>query len=106
MSSLFLCSLKASREALPMNALIVYILVENIKNIGICVASEFELSKCSRNMLFDFGDQMASLSPLPDMTCILSCRIPGPRATKINRLSIYMYNPRVDMRPKPQFWYS
>ena len=40
---------------------------------------------------------MASLSPLPDMTCILSCRIPGPRAetaTKINRLSIYMYNPR------------
>ena len=45
---------------------------------------------------------MASLSPLPDMTCILSCRIPGPRAetaTKINRLSIYMYNPRVDMRP-------
>ena len=48
---------------------------------------------------------MASLSPLPDMTCIFSCRIPGPRAetaTKINRLSIYMYNPRVDMRPKPQ----
>ena len=48
---------------------------------------------------------MASLSPLPDMTCILSCRIPGPRAetaTKINRLSIYMYNPRVDMHPKPQ----
>ena len=27
---------------------------------------------------------MASLSPLPDMTFILSCRIPGPRATKIN----------------------
>ena len=42
---------------------------------------------------------MASLSPLPDMTCILSCRIPLARATKINRLSIYMYNPRVDMRP-------
>ena len=44
-------------------------------------------------------------SPLPDMTCILSYRIPGPRAetaTIINRLSIYMYNPRVDMRPKPQ----
>ena len=38
---------------------------------------------------------MASLSPLPDMTCILSCRIPGPCATIINRLSIYMYNPRV-----------
>ena len=33
MSSLFLCFLKASRETLPMNALIVYILVENIKNI-------------------------------------------------------------------------
>ena len=50
-------------------------------------------------MLFDFADQMASLSPIPDMTCILSCRIPGPRAetaTKINRLSIYMYNPRVE----------
>ena len=32
------------------------------------------------------------------LTCILSCRIPGPRAetaTKTNRLSIYMYNPRV-----------
>ena len=43
-----------------------------------------------------------SISP-SDMTCILSCRIPGPEtATKINRLSIYMYNPRVDMRPKPQ----
>ena len=55
MSSLFLCSLKASRETLPMNALIVYILVENIKT-GICVASEFELSRCSRNMLFDFDD--------------------------------------------------
>ena len=43
--------------------------------------------------------------PPPDMTCILSCRIPGPRAetaTKSNRLSIYMYNHRVDMRPKPQ----
>ena len=56
-------------------------------------------------MLFDFADQMASLSPLPDMTCILSCRNPGPRAetaTKINRLLIYMYNPQVDMRPKPQ----
>ena len=56
-------------------------------------------------MLFDFADLMASLSPLPDMTCILSCRIPGPRAetaTKINRLSNYMYNPRVDMRPKQQ----
>ena len=39
MSSLFLCSLKASRETLPMNVLIVYILVENIKT-GICVASE------------------------------------------------------------------
>ena len=51
----FLCSLKASRETLPMNALIVYILVENIKT-GICVASEFELSRYSRNMLFDFGD--------------------------------------------------
>ena len=72
MSSLFLCSLKASREALPMNALIVYTLIENIKT-GICVGSEFELSRCSRNMLFDFGDLMASLSPLPDMTCILSC---------------------------------
>ena len=100
MSSLFLCSLKASRETLPMNALIVYILVEDIQT-GICVALEFELSRCSRNMLFDFG-----LSPLPDMTCILSCRIPGPRVNKINRLSIYMYNPRVDTRPKPQFWYS
>ena len=55
MSSLFLCSLKASHESLPMNALIVYILVENIKT-GICVASEFELSRCSRDMLFDFGD--------------------------------------------------
>ena len=55
MSSLFLCSLKASRETLPMKALKVYVLVENIKN-GICVASEFELSRCSRNMLFDFGD--------------------------------------------------
>ena len=32
-----------------------YILVENIKT-GICVVSEFELSKCSRNMLFDFDD--------------------------------------------------
>ena len=55
MSSLFLCSLKASRETLPMNVFIVYILVENIKT-GICVASEFELSRCSRNVLFDFGD--------------------------------------------------
>ena len=39
------------------------------------------------------------------MTCILSFRIPGPRAetaTKINRLSIYINNPWVDMRPKPQ----
>ena len=52
MSSLFLCFLKASRETLPMNALIVYIIVENIKT-GICVASDFELSRCSRNMLFD-----------------------------------------------------
>ena len=55
MSSLLLCSLIPSRETLPINALMVYILVGNIKT-GICVASEIELSRCSRNMLFDFGD--------------------------------------------------
>ena len=41
---------------------------------------------------------MANLSLLPDMTCILSCRTPGPRAKQqltFNRLLIYMYNPRV-----------
>ena len=56
MSSPFLRSLKASRETQSMNALIVYILVENIKKTEICVASGFELSRYTRNMLFDFGD--------------------------------------------------
>ena len=82
-----------------MNALIVYILVENIKNRG---------SVLHQNLNLADAHAICSLISVtkPDMTCILSCRIPRPRATKINRLSIYMYNPRVDMRPKPQFLYS